>query len=310
MFRSILATLAAACILSAGVAAVFAPRSARAQTSLSGEWRGQSSGNVVMITDQGGSLYVQAVSNNANQGAPMVFNRVGAGEYRYTFPDGNQAVIRMEGANIRLTTPDGWTDLFIPANRPAPSAAAAPSRPVAPSAPPVDPAVTPTILQAMAQADAASRDALEAALTTPAPPVTPGSTGPASFASSSASTTAPTTAQSTGRGPSAAYQRDGSCLTMRARPDGGGWQIVSTCTYRAFGAWCYDDDGSFSCAKKMKGGFGPLPAATPDKPSTENVSTSPRDGATFRMVWCDYEDWVKGTCDGDFEPWTTARSGS
>lgn len=99
--------------------------------------------------------------------------------------------------------------------------------------------------------------------------------------------------------PSAAYQKDGDCIHMDNNgPQGSTWQVVSTCSYRAFGSFCYDDDGPFSCAMRAAGGFGPL------APKGRNsIGTSPRNGAGYRISWCDYEDWTKGTC-GKFEPWT------
>lgn len=147
---------------------------------------------------------------------------------------------------------------------------------------PVDAAVSSTITESLAQADGSARDALAQAW---------GADDDADEPSAPA-------VQKTAT-PSAAYQRDGDCIHMDDKgPQGATWQVVSTCSYKAFGSFCYDDDGPFSCAKRMAGSFGPL-----DVKGRRGVGTSPKNGAGYRITWCDYEDWLKGTC-GKFEPWT------
>ncbi|MBX7248064.1 MAG: hypothetical protein K1X35_03330 [Caulobacteraceae bacterium] len=133
------------------------------------------------------------------------------------------------------------------------------------------------------------------------PPVSPAyfplPGGPSSFAGSS--TPAPSTPPPPTR---SAADFDDTCVTMDNRGTGGsGWRVVNSCSYTAIGAWCYDDDGYFSCSTHQKGGFGPLGPGR-----SENVSSSPRGNASYRIAWCDYDDWKANRCEAN-KPWEVQR---
>lgn len=121
--------------------------------------------------------------------------------------------------------------------------------------------------------------------------------GPSSFAGASApapSSTPPPTRS--------AASFDDTCVTMDNKGTGGsGWRVVNSCSYTAIGSWCYDDDGIFSCSTHQKGGFGPLGPGR-----SENVSSSPRGNAGYRIAWCDHEDWKANRC-GEPKPWEVQR---
>jgi hypothetical protein len=88
----------------------FAPLPA---ANLDGEWRGDTSGNRVRITMQAGGYYVAAVTQNAGQSQGAFYRQTSTGEYRYTFPDGKESIARVgTDGTMRITNPDGWTDLF------------------------------------------------------------------------------------------------------------------------------------------------------------------------------------------------------
>lgn len=104
--------------------------------SLSGEWVGQQYGNRVRQTVQPGGIYVVAVTNNPGQSAPLFYQQVGPGEYHYIFPDGyNVSVMRILGpGTLRVTNPDGWTDVFRQISAPvAPRVQAPPPSPPKPA---------------------------------------------------------------------------------------------------------------------------------------------------------------------------------
>lgn len=84
-----------------------------ARTGLTGTWRGQSSGNVVSITVRSGGIGVRPVTNNSGQGiVPLFFRAASDGTYRLSTPAG-EAVVKLIGPHmIRVTNPDGWTDVF------------------------------------------------------------------------------------------------------------------------------------------------------------------------------------------------------
>lgn len=106
--------------------AFFMPGTAQAQTDLSGLWTGQSSGNQVRLEMRsGGFVQLPAGTQNAGQKAGEFFFRdAGSGQYLYTKPDGNDVRVQMLGPDtIRVTNPDGWTDVF---TRPARAAASSP----------------------------------------------------------------------------------------------------------------------------------------------------------------------------------------
>lgn len=99
------------------------PTAAQAQTDLSGLWTGQSSGNQVRLEMRsGGFAQMLAGTQNAGQAAGEFFFRdAGSGQYLYTKPDGNDVRVQVLGPDtIRVTNPDGWTDVF---TRPAQAAA-------------------------------------------------------------------------------------------------------------------------------------------------------------------------------------------
>jgi hypothetical protein len=119
---SMLSTLSLilACIFSPAAVFVAAPQTAAAQANfaIDGEWRGESSSNEVRIEARSGGIYVVAVTNHIDQSAPMFFAQSAPNEYRYDFGGGSQAVVRVMGPrDLRVTNPDGWTDLFHPLGR-------------------------------------------------------------------------------------------------------------------------------------------------------------------------------------------------
>jgi len=114
MTRPVLAAVLAACVSLSGAATVLAPEPAVAQSMLDGDWRGQASGNVVRIRESVDGIHVAAVTNNPGQSAPMLFQRTAPGEFRFTFPDGSQAIVTLEASGgMRIRNPNGWTDLFV-----------------------------------------------------------------------------------------------------------------------------------------------------------------------------------------------------
>jgi len=79
---------------------------------LTGLWRGQSSQNVVSINSRPGGFDVRAVTSNPGQGVPAFFQAAPDGTYRISLAKG-EYVVRILGADmIRITNPDGWTDVF------------------------------------------------------------------------------------------------------------------------------------------------------------------------------------------------------
>lgn len=86
---------------------------------LSGQWTGQSSGNQVTIEMQSGGFSV-VFANQQRTGqsdGSMFFRDAGGGAYVHAFGDGSTARVQTLGENsIRVTNPDGWTDIF---SRPA-----------------------------------------------------------------------------------------------------------------------------------------------------------------------------------------------
>ena len=45
--------------------------------------------------------------------APVVYKPAGPGEYHYVFTDGKPSIMKFQQAGVlRLTNPDGWTDVF------------------------------------------------------------------------------------------------------------------------------------------------------------------------------------------------------
>lgn len=86
---------------------------AQSNADVDGVWKGDTSSNEVTMELRSDGLYVVAVTNNSGQSEPLVFNSAGPGEYRYTFPGGQQSVVKMQGPGVlRITNPDGWTDVF------------------------------------------------------------------------------------------------------------------------------------------------------------------------------------------------------
>lgn len=85
------------------------------QIGLSGLWTGRSSGNQVTIEMRpGGFAQMLAGTQNAGQKAGEFFFRdAGSGLYLHTKPDGNDVRVQVLGPDtIRVTNPDGWTDVF------------------------------------------------------------------------------------------------------------------------------------------------------------------------------------------------------
>jgi hypothetical protein len=88
---------------------------ARSSPDLAGEWTGESSGNHVTIKMKtGGFSVVFAQQQRAGQAdGSMFFREAGSGTYIHTFDTGGDAVVKVLGPDsIRVTNPDGWTDVF------------------------------------------------------------------------------------------------------------------------------------------------------------------------------------------------------
>jgi len=88
---------------------------ARSSPDLTGEWTGESSGNHVTIEMKtGGFSVVFAQQQRAGQAdGSMFFREAGSGTYVHTFDTGADAVVNVLGQDsIRVTNPDGWTDVF------------------------------------------------------------------------------------------------------------------------------------------------------------------------------------------------------
>ena len=172
MIRQLFSALAVTvAVLTVAGVTVLAPQPAAAQSmSLNGDWRGQASGNVVRVREEGGGIYVAAVTNNAGQSEPLFYPRTRPGEYRYTFPDGNQSVVTAGSGSIRVVNPDGWNDTFYPVNRAPTAPARTPPPAYTPSVRtegwpmPASPGADAAILDAMARADQAAHDAMVRAL--------------------------------------------------------------------------------------------------------------------------------------------------
>ena len=105
------------------------PVAARTQTDLSGLWTGEASGNQVRLEMRsGGFAQMLAGTQNAGQRAGEFFFRdAGAGLYLHTKADGNDVRVQVLGPDrIRVTNPDGWTDVF---TRPSTVVASSPPGP-------------------------------------------------------------------------------------------------------------------------------------------------------------------------------------
>jgi hypothetical protein len=86
---------------------------AMASSDLSGTWRGQVSHNVVSIMARPGGIDVRAVTNNPGQTQAAFFKMKSDGSYRLDFGNGTEAIVQVIGADqMRVTNPDGWTDVF------------------------------------------------------------------------------------------------------------------------------------------------------------------------------------------------------
>jgi tetratricopeptide (TPR) repeat protein len=98
-------------------------------TGFNGDWRGDSSGNLVRIETRTNGLFVTPVSQNAGQSAQgILYTTSTATTFRYN----RDSVIEVLGpAQIRVTNADGWTDVF----RPVRSSAAQYQQPQPPAAP-------------------------------------------------------------------------------------------------------------------------------------------------------------------------------
>lgn len=128
--------------------------SGTAQTDLSGLWTGQASGNQVTINMRSGGFAIAVTGQRqaGQYGDGQFFRDAGSGRYLFTRPDGQLVKAQVLGPNsMRVTNPDGWTDVF---TRPPPAVAAAArnSPPVAfvPKAPPLSEKLPPARLAKMA----------------------------------------------------------------------------------------------------------------------------------------------------------------
>lgn len=99
--------------------------SATAQSDLSGLWTGQSSGNQVTIEMRSGGFVIAVTGQRraGQYGDGQFFRNAGSGRYLFTRPDGQLVNAQVLGPNsMRVTNPDGWTDVFIRSPRAAQSA--------------------------------------------------------------------------------------------------------------------------------------------------------------------------------------------
>ena len=81
-----------------------------------GIWQGQSSGNRVAIENRADGVFVTPLTQNPGQTVTGFLYRTNAdGAYHFKFPDGNDSLMKILGADqVRVTNPDGWTDVFKP----------------------------------------------------------------------------------------------------------------------------------------------------------------------------------------------------
>jgi hypothetical protein len=80
---------------------------------VNGLWRGDATSNEVTMELRPDGIFVRAVTNNVGQSAPVLYKPAGAGEYHYAFPGGQISVMKFQQPGVlRLTNPDGWTDVF------------------------------------------------------------------------------------------------------------------------------------------------------------------------------------------------------
>ncbi|WP_396275058.1 hypothetical protein [Hyphomonas sp.] len=92
--------LAAAAELSACIYASLSGTTPPPVDSLTGEWRGEDTGNVVYMVQEANSILVSAVTRNAGQDPnSMRFVAAGPGKYAYTWPGGQQATVTVKSSN-------------------------------------------------------------------------------------------------------------------------------------------------------------------------------------------------------------------
>lgn len=85
--------------------------------------------------------------------------------------------------------------------------------------------------------------------------------------------------------------RGGDCVKIVPGPKGQFWNVVNGCAVPVIGSYCYENDGFDSCAKHKSSGFGPI------RPGKKEGISSGGDGRVeWRIAWCDYDKWNKGTC--------------
>lgn len=114
---------------------------ANCRWNLDGEWVGQRTGNRTMIEMRPGGFFswIPGQPKPGQSDANNTFREAGPKTWILTFPDGQKTTVRLEPSNmLRITNPDGWTDLFKrvrPAGPPqcvggnSTAAAAAPAQP-------------------------------------------------------------------------------------------------------------------------------------------------------------------------------------
>lgn len=106
---------------SAGISASYS-----GPVSLTGEWRGEGSGNVVYLSEQGGAILVSAVTQNAGQDPnAMRFSASGDGSFTYTWPGGEKATVTVTNQDRIEVVQPTWSEVFLRAGKsasaPAPS---------------------------------------------------------------------------------------------------------------------------------------------------------------------------------------------
>lgn len=82
-----------------------------------------------------------------------------------------------------------------------------------------------------------------------------------------------------------------NCVHMGPISGGSFWQVTNNCGYRVIGKFCYENDKYFNCGTQSPGGFGPI---SPGR--SEGVSSPSSSPATWRVSYCDYDDWNAGDC--------------
>jgi outer membrane protein assembly factor BamD (BamD/ComL family) len=99
---------------SSGAAGTTQVKASPSTDSLTGEWRGENSGNVVYIVQEANALVVSAVSLNPGQDPnAMRFAAAGPGTYIHTWPDGQRATVTVTSMNRMEVLQPTWSEVFV-----------------------------------------------------------------------------------------------------------------------------------------------------------------------------------------------------